>query len=458
MNDKPNIETLIDRYLTGKSSPEDNEALSVALKDNTDLVSAVYEQSLIDHDLKKLFHHEKARVSRSASLRPLFFRVLAAAAAILLAAGVGFLYFTQFAPDPVITVAALHGNAEAFVVRENRTVVAGIGDRLHTGDQIRLQGTGSATLQSVTGGVKLDLTNRGRLKILSKRRYLLEEGRIKVACLSREGNDPLQFMTSLSRVDVTGTEFVLKTLPLHSAVRTEKGHIRFYDLRSEDSVTVGAGECAMIHKDKEDIYKDTYSPGKYIEGRIIFSDDFEDGVEQWKSLVVDKHRNISELPSDMKNPVSWGSVKRDGRETGCMKILGTQKLPEGDLFVVPQSLDYSGQFIAEMDFSIITKSFANMSFLTRFFDSPLEGEHNYINPGAVQIDDFYKRWGDVSIVHMDANKENGIHVESTMVSIDKELLYKIRMTDNKPLLLGVRLTKGRVLIDNFVVKELISFD
>jgi hypothetical protein len=463
MND-PNTDFLVDRYLAGRTTPEDERVLHEAVRGNPDLVRMIYEQCLLEQDLKALFMSRESVRSRPDHGRSRrLYPVLAAAAAVLVAAGIGFLFLRDVSPRPIMTVAGLRENARAFIVRNNRTVAAAVGDPLYAGDVIRLKGAGRATVENTRENVKLVLTHWGRLQVLDGLRYSLQNGRLEASCASREGKEPLQFTASLSRLDVVGTEFVLKSVPVYSTVRTIKGRVRFHDIRNESSVTVASGECAMIHEDNEKIYKDTYSPGKIIEGRVMFSDDFEQGIDRWTSCVFDEYRNDSPIPPDVKPRMSWVKTERDGKVTGCMEILGMGKLPKGRVTVAPRSLTQTRQFVCEMDIFYFTKPHAtSLSFLAHYWDQPPgKSGLNYRNP---KIDQLFtqmardKRWGHIRILHMDADDPNGVCTALTHVTLDGTTLDLMYIAEMLPPLIGFKPKEGRAQIDNFVVKEVISFE
>ncbi len=404
----------------------------------------------------------KIRRQRSASRTLRWIAPLAVAASLLLVFGIAFWRPSVATyPAAIATVAALEGDVKAVVERQGVRKPVGPGDAILAGDSVIAQGQGGIALTDRKRGLRLHVGPQGQLTLNSPIRFHLVQGRLE-AQLNRPQpeSERLSISSRLAETRFVGTRLILASEPTNTRIRVEEGEVLFTATDRDESVSVRAGEYAMAHLDFGEIQTGRYAKGMTLQGRMLFQDNFETGIGQWKTALVDEEGHIAPYPPDAPPFAAWKQIERDGMMTGCMEIKGAPERPEGQPSLLPRFFEmpeHAG-FILEIDLLYMEEdtSFSVMSYYYGGYAS-LHEDHRAGNMKVSQSL-LQRRWITQRVLHILLNRSDVPHTHGNEFVIDGTLTARRMFVQTKRPLLALKAKKGTVLVDNVRVRELLTFE
>ena len=264
---------------------------------------------------------------------------LAAAASLLAALGLG-LWLSRTDPEmplahgAVARVESVQGTAFRIqdIAPQRRALKAG--DEIREGMRIETSVNSAVKLAWIEEATRVEVAGNSKLETRNSKRAFLYQGRLTAQVAEQPTARPFEVETPHALATVLGTRFRLEVRgetgrPLASAKRlgeagtsdarlpavgsakagrpaipftrldVEGGQVRFTRLTDQASVDVAAGEFTVAGAKAEDFTLKAYPRDtKWIEGPILFEDDFVDGFKHWKSgkLRVDENGNVAHEP------------------------------------------------------------------------------------------------------------------------------------------------------------------
>ena len=387
---------------------------------------------------------------------------LAVAASLLLAFGIAF--WQQRAgtvPAAIARLAAVEGDAVAAVERQGARKPIGVGDAILAGDTVVVEGQGGILLTDNKRGLSLKLGPQGRLSLNGTHQFHLARGRLEAELiLPQPESQRIAILSDISETRIVGTKLILSSEPTNTRLRVEEGEVLFKATGRDESVSVRAGEYAMAHQDFSEIQKGRYTKGMTLKGSTLFQDDFETGIGQWKTALVDEEGHIAPYPPDAPPIAAWKQIERDGTMTGCMEIKGAQEQPEGRPSLFPRSFEmpeHSG-FILELDLLYMDEdtSFSVMSFY--YVGYTILHEDQRAGNAKVSQSLKQRRWITQRVLHILLNRSDVPYTHGNEFVIDGALTARRMFIQNKRPLLALKAMQGTVLVDNITVRELLTFE
>ena len=294
------------------------------------------------------------RARRSFSLWP----SLAVAASLLLALGIG-LWRSRPGLGPVAAHAviarvesvqgAVSGFADA-TATEPRPLRPG--DEILLGMRIETGADGAATLAWLAEAATVELAASSKLETRSSKRVFLHQGQLTAAVAPRITADLFTIDTPNASAEVLGTRFRLEVrgetgngkqdarLPAvdaehpHPSINhqpytkpsilpftrldVEGGLLRFTRLSDKFSIEVPKGHFAVAGASAEEFALKAYPAGtEWIDGRILFEDDFRDGFKHWNLLQIqddDESGRIEPFTPARGRAIRLATQRRNGQD------------------------------------------------------------------------------------------------------------------------------------------------
>ena len=238
---------------------------------------------------------------RSAHARQRFrnrFLPLAVAAGLLAALGAG-LWLSRTAlqtPAPygaVARVESVQGSVFGVQDAASRPRALQAGDDILVGMRIETGADSAATLAWLTEDATVELAADSKLETRSSKRSFLKQGQLSAAVGPLTTADLFTIDTPNARAEVLGTRFRIQASQARSAeprnslftrLDVEEGRVRLIRLADSASVETPANRFAVA---AENVELKAYEQGtEWIEGRILFADDFEtDNLAQWNAEI-----------------------------------------------------------------------------------------------------------------------------------------------------------------------------
>ncbi|MBI3856656.1 MAG: FecR domain-containing protein, partial [Planctomycetes bacterium] len=162
-------------------------------------------------------------------------RLLAAAAAVLLAAVAGFVLLRPEPPLPLATVE----RATAGTSRLS-------GDKLFAGDSIETDARGSATIL-FPDGTRAHLAAATKVQKLGAKRgitFLLAQGKVAADVMKQRPDEPLVIRTAQGEARVLGTKLTIAASADRTRLEVETGRVRLTRSSDKKSAEVAAGQFA----------------------------------------------------------------------------------------------------------------------------------------------------------------------------------------------------------------------
>jgi ferric-dicitrate binding protein FerR (iron transport regulator) len=246
----PERDVLIVRYLDGSAGPEEVAALNSLLESDAEARSLLREtsyQALVLADLGR------SRALKAAS-RPIARsrwnpRLLAAAAALLVAAGLGTVAILQ-ATSPTLTLVRATGGITWSPAGGLPQTGPEAGTPLGAGT-ILLEGAESCAELGFRDGSILTLSGPSEVTIPggSGKRLYLRRGSITIEARPQPANRPLVLRTPTADVEVVGTCFSLTAEGVQTTVAVDAGKVRLRRLVDGAAALVPEGQVAVATLD-----------------------------------------------------------------------------------------------------------------------------------------------------------------------------------------------------------------
>ncbi len=251
---------------------------------------------------------------------------LAAAAIALLAVGLFLLQQRRspvFGPEVFAQVLSIAGEQQATLARDGRTVPMEPGTALQPGDRIRIAQPGSVRLAYARHAMTVRLSHRADLTLTDPQQAILTEGRAEIETAKRgRGEPPLRFVTPCAHVEIVGTRLVLYAGPSSARVRVLDGTVAVMNTDGENRTMIGPDMVAWALQGDPQIRRKPYEPGMTVEGRVLFADNFENGLDRWRPVRYDQvSHQFLPLGDDAPEIALWRTVSRDGKEIGAMELI-----------------------------------------------------------------------------------------------------------------------------------------
>ncbi|MBA4387643.1 MAG: hypothetical protein C0404_06655 [Verrucomicrobia bacterium] len=466
LSGKDKFAVLALRYLDGVATPAEEQILKTMLAGDTacrdEFVLLAKDRAYMQQIMQPAAQ-EIGSKSRSLWRSPV--RWLALAACLAIVAGGAYLATTR-AVSPsrgagaIGEITAIKESPVAVIVRAGTRIQAVAGTGIQPGDLLMLQATGSVEVAVEGGKTRVNLSNMAKLGFDNSGRFSLSDGRLEISVRSREkGQTPFVVATPLASVTVVGTRFVLHAGPDNARVRVQEGIVEFRRSSDNTSVDVGAGDYAMVRSGVAEIRKGRYEEGLALDGKVVYSDDFETGGQQWTPSCWDKRDQLIEEGGNYTNLLRIVKLERDGVETKCLEVNGDPEKKIDYVFVCYLKWPMPENFVTEMDSFVMEHS--SLAWQSYSYDTStnktvfLSAEARARN--GVMLSRI-GQWEHVrfSYQRMADRGEGWTHrIDSFMGG--KRFYGRLFRETRKPWT-GFKVYSGRVRFDNVVVRELLPLD
>ena len=270
---------LVDSHLDCALSDAEAKELTSLLEKSDDALKYYMEMSAVHSDLRTKMADADARPARP---RRVVGHIvpLAAAAALILAAGLGWWLTVR--------------GGLARVVNVSGTVLAQ-GAPLETGDTVRA-GTVIETKEGaairliyVKEDTELSIASNSSLELRTAARLHLAAGRLTASVAPRP-DDPMVITTPHARTEVIGTRLVLAVEDAVSRVEVTEGLVKCERVADRAEIEVEAGQYAVAGENVALVARAIPLPNRPAgfstteplpDGPVILKDDFENGLGSW---------------------------------------------------------------------------------------------------------------------------------------------------------------------------------
>ncbi len=396
--------------------------------------------------------------------RLLWAPALAAAASLLAALGIWLWHSNLRGPQLAGQVIAIQGEANAWVLRGKERIPMQSQSSLYFGDIVFLGETGEIAIETENGAVRTRLQNASRFELVNPNQYALSFGRAQVSVSpDRSSVRPLRFASPMAEADVVGTQFTMMASASHTRLRVIEGHVRFRDVRHNVSVPVAAGECAMAHQDRDELFLAAYEPGLTVDGDILFLDDFAEGIGRWKPVLLKDNGDVLPYPDSLPPLAIWKQIEKDGAQAGIMEISSPGRVADGVPTMLPRGFELPRNFAFEADIFLFQGA-----TVTVVPGTVVPGQGHamdissdfFIGDSAMNRLIRIKRWSVFRVEANDAPKASDSRELGAWLfySIDGHLIRRNKITGSFRIFPAIQALQGRALIHRVVVRELLTFD
>ncbi len=308
MTTESDISLWIRRHLDGESTKAETRALRAAIERDPTVLDRLYETAVFETDLSAwLADHARRRPKAHRRLR--FGAPLALAASLLAALGIGlWLNRARLEPIPGAAIARVESvQGSVFSVQDAapERLALKAGDEILPGMRIETGADSAATLAWLDKTAHLTLAESSVLSMPAgvpsvsfQKRMVLHQGALTAAVARQPAAQPFEAKTPHARATVLGTRFrlnVKRTSNIQQGtsnvqgdstwLSVEEGLVRFARLADEDAIEVAAGRFAVAGATPDDFRLKAYpADTEWIDGRVIFEDDFSEGLKRWLTL------------------------------------------------------------------------------------------------------------------------------------------------------------------------------
>jgi hypothetical protein len=328
----------IDTYLSGKATPEEIRELDLILREHESarklfLISANQEadlsEILSDTSGEAVAHEIDNSVQAVQRPCPAIRRgsrkLLAVAAAVLLLVGLASFFHSRNGSETPSLV-----RARITELRSSESLPLAVGQDIQPGDHIALKDAATATL-TYDDGTRITLQKEAvvHFPAFSTNKYLvLDQGELYADVVPQPREHSMVVETPNAVVTVLGTRFRLTTSGREDRLAVEKGEVAVTEKRNGKRRRVQAGGtfnigAGLVYNSvrrsrpatrvEEPMELTEPDPTQYIEGPILFAEDFEEGFD----------------------PEVWEPVRRmDG-------VLSEENEPADQLSIVPRKKEES---------------------------------------------------------------------------------------------------------------------
>jgi hypothetical protein len=227
-----------------------------------------------------------------------------------------------------------------------------VGDIINVGEEVRVGAAGNVKLAYADGSVielqkstTLALAAGDRRQAIGAKAWIgwaqrhaakqirLESGQLFANVAKQPTGQPMVLSTPQARVTVVGTKFSLlvtenATDAASSLTRlnVQEGVVRIERLVDSKTANVSAGEIAIAGQNGLEFEKQAAGKtakenvgaldDEYVDGKILFADDFKDGLKNWQKVVLGEGSEFVRFD----DPHEWIRVV-DGKHMGPVRVL-----------------------------------------------------------------------------------------------------------------------------------------
>ena len=430
-------------------------------------------------------------------------KFLPLAASLLAALGAG-LWLSRTAlqtPAPygaVARVESVQGSVFGVQDADPRPRALHAGDEILAGMRIETGADSAATLAWLTEAATVELAADSKLETRSSQRSFLHQGQLSAAVGPQPPDQPFEVETPHALATVLGTRLRMQvgewkrgTLPetrdskretgervsgarpsainhqpstIPSAIPfsrldVEEGLVRIARHADQERLDVAAGRFAVVGEDDAAFAFKTYPlDAEWVDGPVIFRDDFEQGLGQWKVFLSQRlpdgrYREVAKSPEDKAQV----RIRAEAGRSPGSGALEMHNAYGSDMVVSARPLDdpTSKNFMIEFYFKPLA-SFGLDCFHTTAMKPAQHFPICAEQKKKAQDSILSKQWHLWRQEYRARIREDGTtYLEGK--SIHNGFLnqhWEYEQIDEYYTCLSLRL--GRVLIDNYVVRELIA--
>lgn len=291
MNEEMTLEVLISRYLNGDAESAELQQLRDRAAASPSIARAVFRQAMVEQELADFFASGSAdlKVIEPEKKAPAF-RIsrwipLAAAAALVGAAGIW--WFSGQKPSGESSRVLAHVTQQQGVVYvqrgQNLWVPIKTGDELREGMRIRTDATAIARFKYDGDGSWVEMDPGTEVLCVRPGNLDLSNGRILADIARQPADKPFCMTTVHGRVVIVGTRLRLEAADAFSLLVMESGRALVEPASQSTAVFVQDGQFLKYSGNDVPQVKPNREL-KYRDGRILFRDDFENGLANWKFM------------------------------------------------------------------------------------------------------------------------------------------------------------------------------
>jgi hypothetical protein len=221
---------------------------------------------------------------------------------------------------------------------EGDTVIAVVGMDLFAGDRIETKkgervilGYPNEKTTITAGSAEKDAAIRvGDTK--DGKRLHLEKGILDASVAPQPPDKRMIVTTPHAKAEVRGTRFSLRVDGRLTRIEVFEGLVRFTNIFTGVFADVSAGHYAVAGRDLEPeavaLDRGAGVPERYVEGPVIFEDDFSDGLVHWEPYLFGLKDGVARpLLENVERHVRIEEVEREGRKVRRL-ILDTAGLKD----------------------------------------------------------------------------------------------------------------------------------
>ncbi len=452
--------------------------------------------------LETRFHAEDTRetflnllsqnIGKHPARRWRIFAPLATAAGLLLALGLWLNRTnqeTQYLHGLIARVESVQGSVFSVQDIASRRRALKTGDEIREGMRIETGADGAVTLAWVAKATTVDVASNSQLETRNSKLTFLHQGSLSAAVAPQMSGQPFAVETPHALATVLGTRFEMVVrgdagrppldarLPAVGSAKAglpaipftrldvDGGLVRFVRLTDQKSVDVAAGQFAVASDNVE--LKAYAQETKWIAGRILFEDDFEnDGLARWMADILvtvhpkegeSLHRvNYALVESIAADRAPLVSIeKAAGRQPGS-SALAIRIPPASDkhINIRPPSPGMNFTAIrAEFDLEIILPA----SIESHMLVSERSSRSLPVDPDdkKLALDMLRGRWARVRCDYFWTEDDQGEACLEDRRYVNDRLLYRYWHYP-VDISFGQMIKSGSMLMDNYVQRELLS--
>ena len=431
---------------------------------------------------------------RSARARRHFIRrfiPLAAAASLLAALGIG-LWLNQAGPASrgiVARVESVQGSVFSVQDIAPKRQALKAGDEIREGTRIETGEDGAVKLAWLAEATTVEVAENSKLETRNSKLALLRQGRLAAVVAPQPPGNPFAVETPHALATALGTRFRLEvrgetghpTLdarrpapdpsPLHSTwLSVEEGTVRFLRLADQESLDVAADRFAVVGENDAAFALKTYpADAEWVDGPVIFRDDFEQELDRWETTLW-KNLSDGRIVQGTDSSSEAGRHVRIRPDAGRAPGNNAMELhhafgKDKTLVARPRADITASAFVVEFDFRPLA-SFGVNCFSAQVSaqakapmqDMPVDAREkeqaNAVLQRSIREGRWYV-WRQEYLVRSDS--ANLLSVEGR--SFYDEFLHA-RFVANliEEFRINFSVRKGHILIDNYVIRELIPVE
>jgi hypothetical protein len=332
---------------------------------------------------------------------------------------------------------------------KKKTLMVGMG--VCEGDRILTQADGRVRLRFVGEETSIRLGAASDLSVFVRdssvpagRKHVLHRGRLSAVVAKQPEGRPFLVETPRARATVVGTKLAMLDDGTVTRLQVVEGEVLLERISDGKAIPVKAGRLGEVAPDRP---LRTYATGgTYVDGPVFFQDDFEGDLREWEVGALEKSGETLRAidPSTAHQRLSMPRVKVRGRPS---KVAGVErKADDRFMTVIFVARSFSMEaFSAEFD------SRTEPGSLCGYLVAAGERRRTLLDKNVPLHDG---RWRPYRLeVCRRANLAEGPFFELKMYRSGTLVLHTREFaTEVWP---GCAVTKGKVTIDNFIVRTMV---